>query len=370
MTSAPQTPETGAAPSRTQIKHWRRHLAEERAEGKVYRDLAMRREGEEREILLGLAEAEARHERYWYELLGPHAHPAPRQTLRGAIMPLLARLFGSVFVLALAQRSEQRNDYEIDADASSAMAADERIHSEVVRSLAARHRQRLSGTLRPAIFGVNDGLVSNLSLVLGVGATGISTHAILLTGLTGLLAGALSMAAGEFISVRSQIELLEASTPDPGAGEVVPALDVNANELALIYRARGEDEHEAVAHAKLVLSAANIDPRSARQISHIGDEAPNYEEIGTAKRAALSSFVLFSVGAVIPCLPYLVGLSGMVAVAASALLVGAALCLTGGAVGVLSGKAPLPSAMRQLAIGYGAATITYLLGLAFGTSAS
>ena len=330
----------------------------------------MRREGEEREILLGLAEAEARHERYWYELLGPHAHPAPRQTLRGAIMPLLARLFGSVFVLALAQRSEQRNDYEIDADASSAMAADERIHSEVVRSLAARHRQRLSGTLRPAIFGVNDGLVSNLSLVLGVGATGISTHAILLTGLTGLLAGALSMAAGEFISVRSQIELLEASTPDPGAGEVVPALDVNANELALVYRARGEDEHEAVAHAKLVLSAANIDPRSARQISHIGGEAPNYEEIGTAKRAALSSFVLFSVGAVIPCLPYLVGLGGMVAVAASALLVGAALCLTGGAVGVLSGKAPLPSAMRQLAIGYGAATITYLLGLAFGTSVS
>ena len=162
------------------------------------------------------------------------------------------------------------------------------------------------------------------------------------------------MAAGEFISVRSQIELLEASTPDPGTGEVVPALDVNANELALIYRARGEDEHEAVAHAKLVLSAANIDPRSARQISHIGDEA----------------FVLFSVGAVIPCLPYLVGLSGMVAVAASALLVGAALCLTGGAVGVLSGKAPLPSAMRQLAIGYGAATVTYLLGLAFGTSAS
>ena len=189
MTSAPQSPETAAAPSRTQIKHWRRHLAEERAEGKVYRDLAMRREGEEREILLGLAEAEARHERYWYELLGPHAHPAPRQTLRGAIMPLLARLFGSVFVLALAQRSEQRNDYEIDADASSAMAADERIHSEIVRSLAARHRQRLSGTLRPAIFGVNDGLVSNLSLVLGVGATGISTHAILLTGLTGLLAG-------------------------------------------------------------------------------------------------------------------------------------------------------------------------------------
>lgn len=70
MTSAPQSPETGAAPSRAQIKHWRRHLAEERAEGKVYRDLAMRREGEEREILLGLAEAEARHERYWYELLG------------------------------------------------------------------------------------------------------------------------------------------------------------------------------------------------------------------------------------------------------------------------------------------------------------
>ena len=100
-------------------------------------------------------------------------------------------------------------------DATSAMAADERIHGEVVRGLAARGRSRLSGTFRAAVFGANDGLVSNLALILGIGASGASTHAVLVAGVAGLLAGALSMGAGEYVSVRSQRELLEASVPDP-----------------------------------------------------------------------------------------------------------------------------------------------------------
>ena len=118
-----------------------------------------------------------------------------------------------MFVLALAQRAEARSTYEADVDATPTMAADERIHEEVVRALATRGRNRLSGSFRAAVFGANDGLVSNLALVLGVSASGVSTQTVLVTGLAGLLAGALSMGAGEYVSVRSQRELLDASSP-------------------------------------------------------------------------------------------------------------------------------------------------------------
>ncbi len=130
--------------------------------------------GEERAILLALAEAEGRHEAHWLELLGPHAARVPAVSLRTRILAFFARRFGSVFVLALAQRAESRSPYERDADATPAMAADERIHGEVVRGLAARGRQRLAGSFRAAVFGANDGLVSNLALVLGIGATGVA----------------------------------------------------------------------------------------------------------------------------------------------------------------------------------------------------
>ena len=134
------------------------------------------------------------------------------------------------------------------------MAADERIHDEVVRGLAARGRDRLAGTFRAAVFGANDGLVSNLALVLGIGATGVPASVVLFTGIAGLLAGALSMGAGEYVSVRSQRELLEASAPDPTARGALVDLDIDANELALVYRARGMDEAEAREHAALVVA--------------------------------------------------------------------------------------------------------------------
>src|SRR5699024_8433022 len=114
-----------------------------------------------------------------------------RGNWRTVTLALLARRFGSIFVLALAQQAEARSQYEADVDATPTMAADERVHEEVVRGLAARGRARISGTLRAAVFGANDGLVSNLALVAGIGASGASQEAILLTGLAGLLAGAL-----------------------------------------------------------------------------------------------------------------------------------------------------------------------------------
>ena len=343
------------------IRRWRKYLAEERAEAAVYRDLAGRRTGEEREILLALAEAEARHEAHWLALLGDAVGRPLHGDIRTRTLGWLARRFGSVFVLALAQRAEARSPYEDDIDATPAMAADERIHEEVVRGLATRGRNRLSGTFRAAVFGANDGLVSNLALVLGIGATGVSTPVILATGLAGLLAGALSMGAGEFVSIRSQRELLAASNPNPQTHTALPFLDVDANELSLVYRARGMDEEQAIAHAAEVMRDLTVDHSTA--------EVDHHEEIGSALGAAVSSFCFFASGAVIPVLPYLFGLQGLTAVIVASALVGAALLATGAVTGLLSGGPPLKRALRQLAIGFGAAGATYLLGLLFGVSA-
>lgn len=346
------------APTPAEVKRWRRYLADERAEAAVYRDLAGRRMGEERDILLALADAEGRHERHWVELLGDRVGRPLRGDLRTRLLGFFARRFGSVFVLALAQRAEARSPYEGDDDATAAMAADERIHEEVVRGLAARGRNRLSGNFRAAVFGANDGLVSNLALVAGMAATGVSTATVLLTGVAGLLAGALSMGAGEYVSVRSQRELLDASHPDPRSRRAVPNLDVDANELALVYRARGLDEEAATRRAEEVL---------ADHTAHPTDETDDANEaVGTGVGAAVSSFGFFASGAVIPILPFVFGMSGAAALALAAVLVGLALLATGAVVGLLSGAPPLRRALRQLAIGYGAALATYLLGLLFG----
>jgi VIT1/CCC1 family predicted Fe2+/Mn2+ transporter len=251
------------------------------------------------------------------------------------------------------------------------MAADEQIHEEVVRALAARGRNRLSGTFRAAVFGANDGLVSNLALVLGISASGVPTHVVLLTGLSGLLAGALSMGAGEYVSVRSQRELLEASTPNPRTRTALPDLDVDANELTLVYRARGMSQDEAAAHATEVLRDFTVDPDAGAAVAAAGssDEAVDeHEAVGTAWSAAISSFCFFASGALVPVIPYLFGLQGTTAVIVAALLVGIVLLATGAIVGLLSGGPPLRRALRQLGIGFGAAAATYLLGLLFGTT--
>ncbi|PJJ61611.1 VIT1/CCC1 transporter family protein [Compostimonas suwonensis] len=355
-----------AQPSPAHIRRWRQYLADERAEAHVYRELAKRREGEERDILLALADAEARHEAHWLELLGPHVGKPRKADTRTRVLGWLASRFGSVFVLALAQRAESRSPYANDADATPAMAADEQIHEEVVRGLAVRGRNRLSGTFRAAVFGANDGLVSNLALVLGIGATGVPTSVVLATGVAGLLAGALSMGAGEYVSVRSQLELLQSTAPNPDTRAALPDLDLAANELALVYRARGMTHEEAEERAQETLRTLDTtmiaDAAAAR-------ETDEHEAIGTGWGAAISSFCFFASGALIPVLPYLFGLQGLAAVVVAAVLVGIALLVTGAIVGVLSGASPLKRAVRQLAIGFGAAAVTYVLGLAFGAVA-
>ena len=200
-------------PTPEQIKRWRGYLANERSEAAAYRDLARRRSGEEQEILLTLADAEDRHADYWVEQLGDAAQNPPKPDAKTQLLGFLARRFGSVFTLALIQSAETRSPYDDDIDAPQHISADERIHAEVVRGLASRGRERMSGNFRAAVFGINDGLVSNVALVIGVMATGVPAQIVLITGVSGLLSGALSMAAGEYISVRSQTELLDASLP-------------------------------------------------------------------------------------------------------------------------------------------------------------
>ncbi|MDH2456053.1 VIT1/CCC1 transporter family protein [Corynebacterium bovis] len=404
---------TGETPTPRQIARWRRYLANERAEGAVYRELARKKTGEERAILLAIADAEARHEDYWRTRLGEYVG-LPRKASAGTrVMAWMARRFGSVFVLALMQSAETRNDYIQDNDASERMAADEAIHAEVVRGLASRGRAQMSGNFRAAVFGANDGLVSNLALVLGVIGSGVSSHVVLVTGVAGLLSGALSMAAGEYVSVSSQRELLAASTPDPEASEAVPKLDVDANELALVYRARGMEPEEARVKAARVFAdlvrhagPAGTGAAPAGAVGEVtdaptgevtahgsgagaaegsgGEEARpaifdavdrrEQEDIdaedatGSPVSAALSSFLCFAGGAVVPVLPFILGLQGTAAAVLSCVLVSVALMLTGGLVGLLSGMSPGRRALRQWVIGMGAAAVTYGLGALFNVT--
>ncbi|GJF03242.1 hypothetical protein PSD17_22020 [Pseudonocardia sp. D17] len=356
-------PGVGTGASRSSVRRWRRMLADERAESALYRDLARRRTGEDREILLGLARAEERHAAHWESKLGPRAGRLPRPALRSRLLALLARRFGSVFVLALAQRAESRSPYATDPEATATMAADERIHEEVLRGLAARGRARVSGSFRAAVFGANDGLVSNLALVLGIAGAGESARTVLLTGIAGLLAGALSMGAGEYVSVRSQRELLEVSAPVlTDAPQVLPALDVDENELALVMRARGLSAEEAQERSQEMLRTH--DPAVGLR-GGAGDDA--HETVGTALAAAASSFAFFASGAAIPILPFMFGAAGLSAYLVSAVLVGLALLTTGAVVGLLSGGPPLRRGLRQLLIGAAAAGVTYGLGLLFGS---
>lgn len=355
------------SPSPAQIKRWRRYLADEESEARIYRYLARRAEGTDREILLQVAEAEKRHQQHWRDMLGEHADVHVRSSMQSLLLQFLAKNFGSVFILAMAQRAESRSPYAEDPDATEEMAADEAIHEEIIRALATSGREKLSGNFRAAVFGANDGLVSNLALTMGITASGASSSMVLLSGIAGLLAGALSMAAGEFVSVRSQRELLDASQPTQVTLRVAHDLDLDSNELELIYRARGMEPEAA--HHRAMERFGYLDCDCDPSLSHREEE--DREEnvaLGTDIGAAAASFAFFASGALVPILPYIFGLSGVFAMVVSLLFVGAALGFTGGVVGLLSGASPLKRGVRQILIGFGAAFVTYLLGLAFGTT--
>ncbi|WP_414120232.1 VIT1/CCC1 transporter family protein [Corynebacterium nuruki] len=388
---------TGPEPTKQQLRRWRRYLADERAEGAVYRELARRKSGEERDILLGIADAESRHEQYWRERLGDEVGLPQRASFRTRLTAWMARRFGSVFVLALMQSAEDRNVYlteEERSDDLATMAADEKIHAEVVRGLATRGRARMSGNFRAAIFGANDGLVSNFALILGMYGAGAGQSTMLTAGIAGLFSGALSMAAGEYVSVTSQRELLDSSRPDPDTRDAVPKLDVDRNELELVYRARGMEPEAARLKAHRVFDRmADLEALDGAEVLGTGDElgtgedaagqddtdtadgtadaggTDNADSTGSGVSAAVSSFLCFGAGSLIPVLPLIFGMAGTAAVVLAAVLVGVALLCTGALVGLLSGKPPLLRALRQLGIGLGAALVTFGLGTVFDVAA-
>jgi VIT1/CCC1 family predicted Fe2+/Mn2+ transporter len=338
---------------------YRRRLAAEQNAAAVYRALAAKRTGEDREILLALARAEDRHAAHWAAKLHPAQRPTSEPGRRSRLLGWLARRLGSLVVLGLVQRAEAGGHYDADAEATAAMAADERVHALVVAGLAQQQRARASGWFRAAVFGANDGLVSNFSLVAGMAGAGSSSTVILLAGLAGLLAGALSMAAGEYISVRSQRELLAAAHElDPAT--LAALRDHEASELALVFRARGSSSEQAEQQAAALLGEDDAEAAAA-------EVGAGEEVIGSAGAAAGSSFVAFASGAVIPVLPFFVS-SGRTAIVTSAVLVGVALFATGATVGVLTGGPLLRRGLRQLVIGAAAAVATYALGRVFGAT--
>jgi vacuolar iron transporter family protein len=220
------------------------------------------------------------------------------------------------------------------------------------------HRDVSGGWLRPAVFGAMDGLVTNVSLIAGVGGGGGSAHTIVLTGLAGLAAGAFSMAAGEFVSVSSQNELVQAEV-NKERHELEHNAVFEQAELAGMLRARGV----SAATARQAAAEISVDPDKALAVHVLEELGVNPGELPSPLVAAGASLAAFAVGALIPLIPYLAGLHLLWA---SLVLAGVAAVAGGGIVARLTDRAFWRGALRQLLLGAGAAGITYLIGLLVG----
>jgi VIT1/CCC1 family predicted Fe2+/Mn2+ transporter len=293
----------------------------------------------------------------------------------------LARRFGPQFVLPTLSTLEQRDigvyDTQPEAVAGGLPSA-ERSHNRVVQALASSFpggaaggtlarvegRHRAGGNaLRAAVLGANDGLVSNFSLVMGVAGAEIAGQTILLTGIAGLIAGACSMAIGEWLSVTSSRELNQKQI-DVEAAELEQLPEEEKEELVLIYQAKGLDEAPARALAdRLMANKDTALDTLAREELGIDPE----ELGGSPWAAAGSSFALFALGAIFPVAPFF-WLTGTAAVAASVALSGLALMAIGAGTSLFTGRSVAYSAARQLVGGLAAAAITYVVGRAIGVA--
>jgi VIT1/CCC1 family predicted Fe2+/Mn2+ transporter len=224
------------------------------------------------------------------------------------------------------------------------------------------HRANYAGSLRAAVFGANDGLVSNFSLVMGVTGAGVGSRFVLLTGVAGLLAGAFSMAAGEYVSVRSQRELYEQQLALEEQ-ELKSSPEEEREELALIYQAKGIPENQAMDLASQILS----NPQTAIDTLAREELGLDPSSLGSPWSAAFSSFAAFAGGALIPVLPFVL-MRGPAAIGVSAGLCGMALFLVGALISVFTGRNPVASGLRMVAIGALAATVTFLTGKLLGVS--
>jgi VIT1/CCC1 family predicted Fe2+/Mn2+ transporter len=232
-----------------------------------------------------------------------------------------------------------------------------------VTQVGERHSSIAGGNLRAAVFGANDGLVSNASLVLGIAGAGAATDTMLLTGTAGLLAGALSMAAGEYVSVRSQREMYEHQMALE-RDELAEYPEAEAEELALIYNARGVEMDEARRISRALLA----DPKHALDVLAREELGLNPDDLGSPWGAAGFSFASFALGAFVPLMPILFGISGGRATSAVAIVTLASLFAVGVAISLFTGRAALRGGLRMMAIGAGAGMTAFLVGRLLGAS--
>ena len=385
--SPPDRPATETAPAPAtpdELRRYARYLRAEWEAAALYRRLADAEPDSQRAaILRELAVMEERHAARWRSKLtaAGASLPAWRLSPRSRALGWLARLAGTRAVIPILERGEAGDQDMYAAEpAAQDFSREERTHGRVFARLMTghpdtaraaasqiaaqegRHRSAGGGSLRAGVFGINDGLLSNLSLVMGVAGAASGQATILLAGLAGLLAGAFSMATGEFISMSVQRELFEREIAVERA-ELEADPEEERQELALIYRAKGlsADEAERVAGQLIADRTSALDTLAREELGL------DPGELGSPWGAALSSFAMFAVGAFVPVLPYLV-LTGQVAFVGSIVLSGLAIVLVGGLTAVLTGRSVLVGAVRQLALGAAAAAVTFGVGRLLGVA--
>ncbi len=377
--SNPPTSPPSATPA--DLARWRANLQGEVDGALIYRAMAANA-GDERlaTLYLRLAQTEDRHAALWRERLAAAGAPTNlRPTPRARILAVLARRLGANVVapiMALEER-EGRTMYDHQPEAAgTSLPADERSHARLLHTVTGgvtgsilarfegRHRAIGGNALRAGVLGANDGLVSNFSLVMGVAGASGGGPPVLIAGIAGLLAGSLSMALGEWLSVQSARELYEGQIATEAEElRVFPAEE--EEELRLIYEAKGLPAEEARRLAHRIVTG---DPAVALDTMAREELGIDPKELGgSAWTAAITSFLLFATGAIVPVLPFLVA-SGPTVVGASVVLSGLALFGLGAAITLLTGKDPLRSGLRQVAFGLAAAAITFGIGSLLGTA--
>jgi len=335
-------------------------------------------------VYTNLAAMEEGHIGFWEDRLRRVGAPVPprRASWRSRVLSAVARRLGPDMVLATiaAKEAVDQNAYVKQPEtAGTAMPSHERWHARVLGELVAtqprglqgsflgrlegRHRSGGGNALRAAVLGANDGLCSNLSLVMGVAGAAIDSHGILVTGLAGRLAGAGSMALGEWVSVTSSRELAQREIRIE-ASELREDPEGEGEELKLIYEAKGLSPREAETMARRLLAdrTTAIDALAREELGIDPTELG-----GSAWEAAVSSFALFALGAVIPILPFAVA-RGALAVVASAVVSALALFTLGAAITVFTGTSAWRAGGRQLLLGLVAAGLTFGLGRLIGTA--
>lgn len=353
---------------------YRQHITNEWEAAALYRGLAKLSRGARRDAFLELAEIEDRHADFWASRLRDLGDepPVAAEFVPGArtrSLLDLARRYSPDLVLPVIEQDERDglDVYSEDPDAPESMMLEESEHAEVLGGMVREpgeeetwHRSDKSGTLRAAIFGINDGLVSNTALVMGFAGASADRGTVLLAGLAGLLAGAFSMGAGEFISMANQREAFEREIAFE-AEEIELMPEDEHRELELIYLAKGLTPEDASRIAAQVME----DKKVALDTMVREELGLDPDDLGSPWGAAGSSFVAFALGAVLVVLPYFIT-GGAPALAAAIGIALVALVVVGIVMARLNGRPIGRSVLRQVFVGTLAAAATYGLGSLLG----